>query len=127
MKVDIDSETADNITIEVLKEQYDNVFQTLKNTLSENDLIATHSFDFDEEVFSIIKDLKAFELILKIFGYSIKLPIEDFLREKNEEIYITDKSLEELKKENETLKNKLNCIEEELSDLKAKITSLAGL
>jgi DNA-directed RNA polymerase subunit L len=127
MKVDIDSETADNITIEVLKEQYDSVFQTLKNTLSENDLIATHSFDFDEEVFSIIKDLKAFELILKIFGYSIKLPIEDFLREKNEEIYITDKSLEELKKENETLKNKLNCIEEELSDLKAKITSLAGL
>jgi DNA-directed RNA polymerase subunit L len=127
MKVDIDSETADNITIEVLKEQYDSVFQTLKNTLSENDLIATHSFDFDEEVFSIIKYLKAFELILKIFGYSIKLPIEDFLREKNEEIYITDKSLEELKKENETLKNKLNCIEEELSDLKAKITSLAGL
>lgn len=127
MKVDIDSETADNITIEVLKEQYDSVFQTLKNTLSENDLIATHSFDFDEEVFSIIKDLKAFELILKMFGYSIKLPIEDFLREKNEEIYITDKSLEELKKENETLKNKLNCIEEELSDLKAKITSLAGL
>jgi F0F1-type ATP synthase membrane subunit b/b' len=90
-------------------------------------LIATHSFDFDEEVFSIIKDLKAFELILKIFGYSIKLPIEDFLREKNEEIYITDKSLEELKKENETLKNKLNCIEEELSDLKAKIVILAGL
>lgn len=127
MKVDIDSETADNITIEVLKEQYDSVFQTLKNTLSENDLIATHSFDFDEEVFSIIKDLKAFELILKMFGYSIKLPIEDFLREKNEEIYITDKSLEELKKENETLKNKLNCIEEELSDLKAKIVILAGL
>jgi uncharacterized protein YaaN involved in tellurite resistance len=126
MKIEIEDETADNITLETLKTSYENLFETLEKTLSDEEFTAVYSFNFDEEVFSIIKELKALELIIGYFGGSIKTPVETFIKEKNEEIYLIDKTMEELKKENQILKNKNHCLEEELEELKTKIKNLVG-
>lgn len=124
MKIEIDGETADNITLENLMNSYDIVFEDLRKTLTDEDFIATHSFDFDEEVFTLIKDLKAFELLIEYFGGCIKVPVDLLIKELNEEVYLTEKSMSELKQENEALKHKTNILEEELKTLKEKIKGL---
>lgn len=124
MFIEIDSETADTITLENLKTSYESLFETLEKTLSDEEFSAVHSFDYDEEVFSLIKELKAYELIIKNFDGRIKKSVETLLKEKNEEVYLTEKTMEGLKKENELLKNKNHILEEDLEDLKEKIKNL---
>jgi hypothetical protein len=125
MTIEIHDETAEAITLESLKENYANVFETLRSTLADEEFTAAYSFNFDEEVFSLIKELKALELIISNFGGTVK-NVDDLLKALSEETYLAEKSFEDLKKANEILINKNHCLEEELNELKDKIKNLVG-
>lgn len=126
MTIEIDDDTADQIIVDALKTNYNNLMDTLEKTLTDEDFTAVYSFNFDEEVFSIIKELKALELIIHNYGGTVSRPVEKMLKETNDEVYLIDKTIEELKKEIEVLVNTNHRIDEELTELKDKIKNLVG-
>jgi uncharacterized coiled-coil protein SlyX len=126
MKFELPDEIVEEATIACLKESYDNTYEILIDTFN-NDLTAVHSFDFDEEIFALIQDLRALERILDSnFGVSIKKPVDLLLKELDEELYLQEKTFEELKKTNQTLVNKNNKLTEELDELRDKIKNILG-
>jgi hypothetical protein len=126
MKFELPDEIVEEATIACLEESYANTCEILTNTFG-NDITAVHSFDFDEEIFALIQDLRALEHILdNTFCVSVKKPVNSLLQELDEELYLQEKTFEELKKANQTLINKNNKLIEELDELKDKIKNILG-
>ncbi len=124
MTFELNDEIVEEVTLAGLISSYEITLDILKNTIN-NDIIGVHSFNFDEEIFALVEDLKSLERVIEMFGVK-KHSVDNILREFKEDVYIQVRDFEELKKINQMLVNKTHVLTEELDDLKDKIKNILG-
>jgi hypothetical protein len=127
MTFELPYEVIDSVTIACLKQLHQTTYETLKNTLVNSDLTATYSFDFDEEIFALVKELKALELILTVLfseDENSYKSVNSLLKKLNESVYIQEKTYQEVVEANQKLLGINNMLTDELNELKSKISKI---
>lgn len=126
MNIEFTDEQIEEIVVESLKDSYHITSNILKETLSDEEFTAVHSFDFDEEVFYLVDRLESYEKVISEYGGYIENPVMKFLKETNNQIYATRKEMSEIISQNKSLINQNNILKEELEELKHKIKNILG-
>ena len=123
MKIDIDTDTAENIALTVLEDNYENNVDSLIKILETDEVEGLFSFNYDEEIFRLIDLINSIGVSLKYFGGSNK-SLDNILLEYNKELYKSVKSFEEMKESKEDWQGKFLALEDDYNLLKDKIGSI---
>ena len=121
MKIYITPETAEEVTMESLKEAHESLEESIEQTLSGEDFVAMYSFDIDEEIFKLVRLLDAIELTANYYGADLKSTV---LQEHNKDIYSAYKKFKDLQEDFEEVVRERNMLQEELDEIRDNVLKL---
>lgn len=122
--VEIDEESANEVTTEVLHKLLKLFTNNLQKLLETENVIGVFSFDIDEEIFALVNKIQSIETTLRLFGYNITDNYINLLNEHNKEIYKAVYNFNELQVQKEEYVKKANILNEELQELRNKVNNL---
>ena len=124
IKIEIDVDTADAITLNTIKNAYDTFLKELKDSLNEKtEPKGNMSFDIDEEIFRLVDMCKSLERVLSYFGESKDLT-SLILKQNNSKLYDKVKKFETLQNNYENLVSEYKNLEDAHIELVNKVKNI---
>ena len=124
IKIEIDVDTADAITLNTIKNAYDTFLKELKDSLNEEtEPKSNMSFDIDEEIFRLVDMCKSLERVLSYFGESKDLT-SLILKQNNSKLYDEVKKFETLQNNYENLVSEYKNLEDAHIELVNKVKNI---
>lgn len=112
LKIEIDNEQADEITLCTLKNAYDTFLNELEDALDDSkESKGIMSFDPVEEIFRIVQICKSLEVVLSYFGETKDLT-SSMLKQHNAKLYYEIQEKQNLQKTYENLISEYKTLED---------------